>query len=192
MLGREWLAREPTLHLLLRALHNLRRFEINRSASVRIRWGELSLVFKEAVEGHILRLPSLTELKLGSLMFGSVAELSKVLRACKNLRVLEADHVNFVNDSIDVVQLGAGPSPGHLTPLDTLVVGPRTSVILIRTLLHPSSGITVSALRKLAMSISGGFADFAMLLNASTSVKSLEFTLMNDSEWPEVLATNLF
>lgn len=161
MLAREWLAHEPTLPLLLRSLPNLRRFEISRSASVRIAWGQLPVGLKAAIAEHVLRLPSLTELRLS------------------DLRVLEVDHVIFANES--VVSLNTSVrSEAHRAQLDMLVIGPRTSTALISFLLHPSSNITVGTVRKLAMSISGNFADFARLLHASLSVEYLELVLMND------------
>jgi len=179
MLAREWLAHEPTLPLLLRSLPNLRRFEISRSASVRIAWGQLPVGLKAAIAEHVLRLPSLTELRLSDLMLDNVRDLEELLRDCRYLRVLEVDHVIFANES--VVSLNTSVrSEAHRAQLDMLVIGPRTSTALISFLLHPSSNITVGTVRKLAMSISGNFADFARLLHASLSVEYLELVLMND------------
>ncbi|KAF4610603.1 hypothetical protein D9613_006979 [Agrocybe pediades] len=184
-LARQWIAREPTLPLLLQSLENLRRFEISQSASVHIDWDDLPKALRDSVEEHVLKLPSLTELRLGSLYFRSVVEFTKILQACRGLRQLEVDHIDFESESVDVLQDGEGSAFVEPTPLDILVIGPRTSPALIRTLLHPSSGITTAALRKLAMSISGDFAEFAKLLQASNAVQSLEFTLMNDTSLDE-------
>ena len=178
MLAREWLAHEPTLPLLLRSLPNLRRFEISRSASVRIAWGQLPVGLKAAIAEHVLCLPALAELRLSGLMLDSVGDLGELLRACRYLRVLEVDHVIFANES--VASLTTSVRSAHRTQLDKLVIGPRTSTALISFLLHPHSNIAVGTVRNLAMSISGNFADFARLLHASLSVERLELFLMND------------
>ena len=179
MLAREWLAHEPTLPLLLRSLPNLRRFEISRSASVRIAWGQLPIGLKAAIAEHVLCLPALTELRLSGLMLDNVGDLGELLRACGHLRVLEVDHVIFANESVASLKTSVG-SKAHRTQLDKLVIGPRTSTALISFLLHPHSNIAIGTMRELAMSISGNFADFARLLHASLSVEHLELSLMND------------
>ncbi|KDR80716.1 hypothetical protein GALMADRAFT_241132 [Galerina marginata CBS 339.88] len=178
MLAREWLAHEAMLPPLLRTLHNLRRFEISRSASVRIPWGQLSHELKAALEEHVLRLPSLTEIKLGSVMFDHLEDLAKMLRACRHLRVLDVDHIMFADEGVESLR----DLEGNFVKvsLDTLVVGPRTSTALMVYILHPSSAIAVNTVRKLSMSISGNFADFARLLHGSISVEHLELVLMND------------
>lgn len=179
MLAREWLAHEPILPLLLRSLPNLRRFEISRSASVRIAWGQLPEGLKAAIAEHVLRLPSLTELRLSSLMFDHVEDLEELLRDCRYLRVLEVDHVIFANESVASLNTSIC-SEAQRAQLDVLVIGPRTSTALISFLLHPSSNVAIGTVRKLAMSISRNFADFARLLHASLSVEHLELVLMND------------
>lgn len=179
MLAREWLAHEPTLPLLLKSLPNLRRFEISRSASMRIAWGQLPVGLKAAIAEHVLRLSSLTELRLSSLMFDQVGDLEELLRDCRHLRVLEVDHVIFANESVASLNTSVW-SEAQRAQLDMLVIGPRTSTALISFLLHPSSNIAVGTVRKLAMSISGNFADFARLLHVSLSVEHLELALMND------------
>ncbi|KAF8906275.1 hypothetical protein CPB84DRAFT_1960076 [Gymnopilus junonius] len=187
MLASEWLAIEATLPRLLRALLNLRRFEISRDASVQIQWSQLSSSWKGALEGHVFRLPSFTEFKMSSLTFNNLEDLGKVLRSCKHLRVLEVDHIMFTDES----PFGLGACAKDEVPraekasLDMLVVGPRTSAAFITYLSHPSSGVTVSTVRKLSMSISRNFEDFAKLLHASLSVEHLELGLMNDVDLKE-------
>ncbi|KAF8159464.1 hypothetical protein B0H34DRAFT_796708 [Crassisporium funariophilum] len=187
MHAREWLAHEPILPVLLRSLHNLRRLEIGRSASIHISWQQLSQGLKSSIQDEVLHLPSLTELKLGSLMLDNLGDMKKILRSCQHLQVLEVDHIIFANDDVAHLRMEETDEIVRSTrmPLDKLVVGPRTSTAFIACLLHPSSSIDVGTIRKLTMSISGNFADFARLLHASISVEFLELVLMNDVDLQE-------
>lgn len=177
MLAREWLAHELTLPLLLRELVNLRRFEISRSASVRIPWGELPRSLLGAVQEHVLNSSALQELKLSSLLLDNLGDLKRMLSACKQLRWLEVNHLFFTDETVAHLEEG---EKGEVAPLDTLVIGPRTSTAVISYLLHPLSTATVTTVRNLTLSISGNFAEFAKLLHASLSVENLELVLMND------------
>ncbi|KAF9477582.1 hypothetical protein BDN70DRAFT_98546 [Pholiota conissans] len=177
MLAREWLAHEPTLPLLLRALVNLRRFEISCSASVRIPWANLPLSLRNAVQEQVLESSALQELKLSSLMLDNLGNLDRMLSGCKQLRVLEVNHLFFAEESATYLEQG---EKGEVALLDTLVIGPRTSTMLISHLLHPLSTAIVATVRNLTLSISGNFAEFARLLHSSMSVENLELVLMND------------
>lgn len=180
MLAREWLAREPMLPLLLRALSNLRRFEIRRSASVSMAWNLLPSPLTRAVD-HVFSQPSLTALRLSSLKFENIGELKHMMSGCTNLRILEVDHLVVVDSGLQY--LDEGDERRQVAPLDTLTMGPRTSTVFIAYLLHPQSTVSVSTVRKLSVSLSGDFVDFGRLLQASSSVEQLEINLMNDSTY---------
>ncbi|PPQ64220.1 hypothetical protein CVT24_008596 [Panaeolus cyanescens] len=185
MLFREWLAHEDKLPHLLRLLPNLRRFEIGRSASMSTPWAGLPGSLKDAIQGHVFALPSLSEVKLSSLMFESVKCVHFMLASCKRLRILELDHITFKSGSARCLDGERKTVEIDKAQLDTLLIGPRTSTLLIDMLLHPASAIALGAIRKLSMSISGDFAEFAKLLHASISVEQLEIVLMNDTDLQE-------
>ncbi|KAF9038450.1 hypothetical protein BJ165DRAFT_1407612 [Panaeolus papilionaceus] len=182
MLSREWLAHEEKLPHLLRLLPNLRRFEIGRSASMSTPWANIPASLKGAIQGHVLALPSLSEVKLSSLMFETAKCVHVMLASCKQLRILELDHITFKNGSVRCLDNEVKMVETDKAQLDTLVIGPRTSTVFIDLLLHPASTIALGAIRKLSMSISGDFAEFAKLLHASVSVEQLELGLMNDTD----------
>lgn len=182
MLFREWLAHEEKLPRLLRLFQNLRRFEIGRSASMTTPWLGLPLNLRDAIQNHVFSLPSLSEIKLSGLTFESAKCVHYLLTRCKQLRIFELDHIEFKNPNICCMDSEGEIAEVEKAQLDTLVIGPRTSTALIDMLLHPASTIALGAIRRLSMSISGDFAQFAKLLHASVSVEKLEIVLMNDSK----------
>lgn len=189
IVGKEWVNGDETLPLLLGELKDLTKFQVERSASMRITWRSLRPLLRSAII-DLLRSPSLVELKLVGLVFDRPAELLQILQSCQMLRVLRADHLLFQDEhSLDfssVVQSVRPPAP-----LDVLIVGPRTSTALIRCLLHPESTIDVKTVRKLSVCISGNFPDVAQLLRSTTSVEVLELILMNDSKDSPLLLPSL-
>jgi len=180
MVGREWIAQERTLPLLLRMLKKTQRFQLERSASMQISWIDLPKSLQEAI-GGILASPSLVELSLVGLVFDHPTSLHSMLQACQSLRVLQANHLLLRDGSMLAVGLC---KKEQRAPLDILAVGPRTSTALIDCLLHPESTIDVTTIRKLSIAISGNFADFAKLLRSAPCIESLEIILMNDSTYP--------
>lgn len=183
MANREWIAHDTTLAPLLLSLTNLRRFELERSASMRITWHELPTLLTHALT-HIFALESLMELKLVGLVMQKPEHLQNLLHKCRNLRTLETHHVTFLEEtsSIDDVNFAMKTALDSKASLDVLVIGPRTSTALIRCLLHSASKIDVTSVRTLSISISGNFSDFARLLQSTVSLEFLEMVLMNDSK----------
>lgn len=184
MYTREWLTNEPTLPSLLRSLHNLRRFEISHSPCIEIAWHRLPEALKTAIQDHVLCLPSLTELKLGSLILDDLSVINHLLLSCRQLKILEVERICFADEGLAHLERGdVDEVVGERQPsLEVLVVGHATSMALVAFWLHPSSCINVETIRKLTLSISSNtFADFARLLHASLSVEQLELSLMNCS-----------
>lgn len=179
MAGREWIAQEKTLPVLLSTFKNIQSFKFEREASMQISWMDLPTDVQDALAG-ILASPTLLELSLVGLVFDSPVDLHWMLKACKTLRVLQVNHLLLRDGSSELLLPGIRERQQR-APLDILEVGPRTSTALIDSLLHPESTINVSSVRKLSMAVSGHFADFAKLLRSMSSIESLEIILMNDS-----------
>lgn len=179
MIGREWIAGEKTLPLLLEKLTNIQKFQLERSASMRITWRDVPPAVKASI-GGVLASPSLLELKLVGLVLDHPTELLRILQSCRILRNLHVEHLLLPEGS--TLDTGSIPQKQQRAPLDVLTIGARTSTALIGCLLHPESTIDVTALRKLSVSISGSFSDFARLLRATSSLEVLEIVLMNDSQ----------
>ncbi|KAJ3502591.1 hypothetical protein NLJ89_g8816 [Agrocybe chaxingu] len=186
---REWLAQDPSLPILLQELPNIRKFEVRRSAaSVYIKWKGLPLALKDAIQGNVLASTTLTELKIGSLLFEGLNDVLYLLGACRGLRVLEVDHIGFEDEQVaildgDGLKLHGEEVPYRVvepTSLDRLVIGPRTSPAFISCLLHRASTIDIGTVRTLALSISGDFKDFARLLHATHALEELEIALVHD------------
>jgi hypothetical protein len=182
MVGREWIAQERTLPVILSMLKNVQRLQLERSASMQISWIELPEDLHDAFAG-ILASPTLLELSLVGLVFNRPVDLHLMLQSCQNLRVLQAKHLLIRDGSSLAVGLGENR---QCAPLDVLEVGPRTSTALIDCLLHPESSIDVTTIRKLSIAISGNFADFAKFLRSTSSIESLELVLMNDSVYADL------
>lgn len=183
VLKHEWISQEPTLPRLLRTLNNVRRLEIRGAVSIPLNWKRLSLDVKSTLLDHTLRLESFSELKLSNFFFPTLKDTATFLCTCRDLKILEIEHVQIADDSADEELGGSEKEVGKTSSLDMLVIGPRTSTAFITSfLLHPSTSITLQTVRKLSLSISGDFARFARLLHASTFVEKLEVTLMSDGE----------
>ena len=183
-MGKEWMAAERMLSLLLKRLPNVQKLHLQREAAMRIMWTDLPFDLTNAI-GTILACLSLTELKLVGVVFDRPGQLLKVLSGCRSLKRLDVVRVLFENN------YDAFPVPQRTEPpvqLDALTIGARTSSAFVDCILHAESTVDITSLRGLSISISSGFADFARLLKACTSVESLELVLMNDidlqSYWP--------
>ncbi|KAH9479390.1 hypothetical protein JR316_0007980 [Psilocybe cubensis] len=192
--ARTWFEQESViLAALLRALSNLRRLDISPTVGMHIYWERLPGDLKRALEGS-MKLASLTELKLGGVAFVDFGEVHEVLRKCVFLRVLEVDHLLVQDESLEELSSALAEAKyvysasdprktkgtRDRTPLDVLVIGPRTPTAFVAFLLDEASPFAVDAVRKLTASLSGSFPEFARLLHACTSVENLELTLMND------------
>ncbi|CAA7266291.1 unnamed protein product [Cyclocybe aegerita] len=185
---REWLAQDSSLSVLLQVLPNIHKFEVRRSAaSAYIAWKGLPLQLKDAIQSHVLASATLTQLKIGSLLFESLSDVQNLLGACRSLRVLEVDHIGFEEEQVAILDGDGVKSHGEEVPysatgtsLDRLVIGPRTSPALISCLLHRASTIDIGAVRILTLSISGDFKDFSMLLHATHALEELEIALVHD------------
>lgn len=183
----EWWAYEPTLPLLLRSLHNLRRFGIQANGIYHdIVWDSLPATLKTAIQDHVLCLPSLTELKFGNLTLNNISVMKNLLRSCRELRVLELNRIWVEDEGVAHLEMGSMDEvvSERRLQLNVLAIRPDTSIAFVALLLHPSSRISVEKVRKLVLSISSTtFADCARLLHASLFVEQLELTFMRGSEF---------
>ncbi|KAF8967615.1 hypothetical protein BDZ97DRAFT_499670 [Flammula alnicola] len=100
--------------------------------------GPASCGVEKRVAGACAGSSFLTELKLSCLMLDNLGDIKRMLSACKYLRVLEVDHVIFADESVEYLEEGG---TSEVAPLDTLIIGPRTSTALISYLLHPLSTV---------------------------------------------------
>ncbi|GLB41425.1 hypothetical protein LshimejAT787_1000250 [Lyophyllum shimeji] len=176
MVGREWMVREKTLVPILRMLNNVERFELERAAAMELAWAELPLELKGAVQ-HLLALPSLREVKLGMLALDDPKELLRILEGCRNLRLLHLYHLRLRGPMSyeSIVEKDIPPAR-----VDALIVGPRTSPEVVGCLLHPQFNMDMSSLRRLSLSISGNFAEYARLVSSAVALENLEIIFMSD------------
>ncbi|KAF8888059.1 hypothetical protein BD779DRAFT_475827 [Infundibulicybe gibba] len=178
MVQREWIARDQGLLHILRALHNVSRFELKRSAAMPIVWDTLPIALREAL-GGILQLPSLNEVNLVGLVMKSPSALFGLLKECRNLRTLEVSHLAFPS-ATEPMSPESELEPSSRCGLDVLVIGPRTQPAFIDYMLRPGSRIDPSSTRELSTSISNAFPSFARLIQSATLTRRLEIILMND------------
>ncbi|KAF8075343.1 hypothetical protein FPV67DRAFT_629796 [Lyophyllum atratum] len=176
MVDRDWMAREKTLIPILRLLHNVERFELERAAAIQIAWRGLPHNLKGAIS-ELLASPSLRELKLGMLALDDPKDLLRILEGCRSLRLLHIDHLRLGGPMQDESDSPDRPPQAHL---DALTIGARTSPHIVSCLLHPQSTLDMTTLRKLSMSVSGNFGEFARLLRSTVSLEVLEIVLMSD------------
>ncbi|KAG5650275.1 hypothetical protein H0H81_012765 [Sphagnurus paluster] len=167
-----WIIQEPALVALLPQLTHVRRLHLERSAALPIPWGSLPLGLQRA-----LTSPVLQELSIGTLSFESPEEFLGFLLGCRSLRVLQLDHLSIgapveVWDDVSRVE--------RRVHLDMLVIGPRTSPRIVSCLFSPWSTIEMASLRRLSVSISSHFSEFAALLRCAKSLEELEIVLMSD------------
>ncbi|KAG6844378.1 hypothetical protein H0H87_007370, partial [Tephrocybe sp. NHM501043] len=175
----EWTGDEQLASLLL-LLNNVQRFQLRRSMTSHIVWGDLPSNFKSSIL-HLLALPSFRELHLGTLSFAGSEELRQLLGSSKGLRTVCLDRLRILGSAGREPTLAEGDSSiSGLTPLDTLVLGARTSPLIMNCLLHPRPLLNIASLRKLDLSMSGNFAEFARLLRSAVRLESLEILLMSD------------
>jgi hypothetical protein len=174
-----WMGRETTLPLLLRMLRNLRRLELERSASMRMANRDMPPNLRDSIM-EVLRLPSLTELKLVGFVSDTPAKFLRMFRFCQNLKVLRLSHVVCADDGAVDDNTGA---ISQRAQLDVLSIGPRTSPTVVGSLLLAQSPIDLSSICQLNLSISCEFATFAKLLRVTPVLEHLEIDLMSDGEF---------
>ncbi|KAG6919633.1 hypothetical protein DXG01_003497 [Tephrocybe rancida] len=176
----EWMINERALVPLLLLMKNVQRFQLRRSAALSINWPALSWEFKSTIL-HILTSPSLCELNFGMLSFASSEELRRLLGYSKNLQAVSLDHLHIFESSDHLAPAGNDLDTSRV-PLDALVLGARTSPLIVGCLLHPQSMLDVASLRHLSISMSDNFGEFARLLRSAVCLESLDLLLMSDSE----------
>ncbi|KAG6835078.1 hypothetical protein H0H93_005039 [Arthromyces matolae] len=185
---REWVVKDPSLFHLLSKLKDVQRFRLCHSAGIPIPWRALSPGLPIAIL-QILALPSLCALDLGMLSFSSADVFVSLLERLNNLRVLYLDHIQVgqpvLSSSNDN---SASQSPNtHRAPLDKLVLGARTSPLVVGCLLHTNSSVNLNSLRHMSISISGNFEEFARMLRVAVGLETLELLLMSDIDLPAYL-----
>ncbi|KAG5650280.1 hypothetical protein H0H81_012770 [Sphagnurus paluster] len=163
-----WITHEPALVALLAQLKHVRRLHLQRSAALPIPWATLPSGLQRA-----LGSPKLQELSIGTMAFGGPDEFLFFLEGCRSLRVLQLDHLLI---GVPVAANDVEPT-AHL---DALVLGPRTSSYIVSCLLLPRSAMDVTGLRKLSVSISSQFGEFAELFRCVVSLGELEIVFMSD------------
>ncbi|KAG6899828.1 hypothetical protein C0993_006422 [Termitomyces sp. T159_Od127] len=164
----EWIANEPLLFLFLALAKNVTRFQLRHSATIPILWRTLSPEFKIALL-QVLASPSLSEISLGMLSFTNGKVFRSLLQRSSHLQALHLDHIQITKLSNNHHEV---PDkfifkPTRRAPLDTLVLGARTSPAAIGCLVHPESTIDLTSLRNLSVSMSNSFEEFAHLLQSA-------------------------
>ncbi|KAF9443191.1 hypothetical protein P691DRAFT_680026 [Macrolepiota fuliginosa MF-IS2] len=94
----QWISNERTLPPLLKLLTHLRQLELSASSACNvIQWKSLPFTLQNAI-CTLLKLPSLTYLRLHSWTFPNLASIAAVLSSCQHLKCLSLSAVAVCED----------------------------------------------------------------------------------------------
>jgi hypothetical protein len=170
-----WLVTDPSLPPLLQALPNLLSFRLSRVGVTPISWIGIPFACRNAIGKFVLSQSTLIEVTLSGLAFQSLQQLNTLLASCRALRTLEVDHVGVQEGELEA-ETGASVEK---VALDTLTLGPFTSILFMRSLLQPSCPMRLDVVRKLGLSMSDNFSELTRILDASISLETLELVVTN-------------
>jgi hypothetical protein len=173
-----WIALDDSLPQVLHAFSNLVSFSLSRSGHMPIIWAGIPFTLRNAIV-RLLSQSTLVEVRLSGLVFRCLKQVNSLLGSCRGLRTLDVCHSGVQEEG--ELEAETGGSVEKAT-LDTLILGPFTPILFVRSLLHPSCSMRVNTVRKLCLCIPGNFSDFARILHASTSLDTLELVLTNPCE----------